>query len=292
MKDWRSHFVFNRSQQNGIFVLVTIIIVLQLLYFFYPFSAEKKSYPEEEEVAEQLQRSIDSAKQAAAEKVVAVTAEFNPNFISDYKGYTLGMSVAEIDRLHQHREQGLWINSAEEFQAVTKVSDSLLKVLSPSFRFPDFSRTTSVENKESKKAFLTPLPKADLNAATAEDLQRVNGIGEKLSVRIVNYRNSLGGFRGAVQLQDVYGLSPEVVKKTLDKFTVNEKEGGRLNINQVTLMQLVELPYLNYEQARAIIKYREERGEIENMEEFKQIENFPVEKLDRIALYLTIDRKN
>ena len=30
---------------------------------------------------------------------------FNPNFISDYKGYKLGMSIQEIDRLHQYRAQ-------------------------------------------------------------------------------------------------------------------------------------------------------------------------------------------
>ena len=140
--------------------------------------------------------------------------------------------------------------------------------------------------------FSEPLSKADLNTATAEDLRRVNGIGEKLSARIINYRNSLGGFRADFQLYDVYGLTPEVVERALQRFEVKKVAGDKLDLNEVTLMQLTELPYFNYEQARAIIKYREEVGEIRNMEELRQIRNFPIEKLDRIALYLTIDRKN
>lgn len=292
MNNWRSHFVFNRSQQNGIFVLVAIIVVLQLIYFFYPFSSEEPIDPQEEEIVLKLQRSIDSLKLVASEKESVETLPFNPNFISDHKGYLLGMSVTEIDRLHEHREKNLWVNSAEEFQEVTGVSDSMLKILAPAFRFPEFRQKTSEENKVSKMTFSAPLSKADLNTATAEELQQVNGIGEKLSARILNYRNSLGGFRGDLQLYDVYGLSPEVVQRALLRFEVKTKDFDKLDLNEVTLMQLTELPFFNYEQARAIIKYREEVGEIKNITELEQIKNFPIEKLDRIALYLTIDQKN
>ncbi|MCY2687489.1 ComEA family DNA-binding protein [Salinimicrobium sp. TH3] len=292
MNNWRSHFVFDRSQQNGIFVLVTLIVILQAVYFFYPFSSENPPNPEEEIIANQLQETIDSLKQDAVELDSLSVKSFNPNYISDYKGYMLGMSIAEIDRLHEHREQDHWVNSAEEFQEVTGISDSLLKILSPSFKFPDFRGKTFSENRASKKAFSAPLSKADLNSATAEELQQVNGIGEKLSARIVNYRNSLGGFRAGVQLKDVYGLSPEVVERVLQRFEVPKMAVEKWNLNEVSIIQLTELPFFNYEQARAVVKYREEVGEIKSMEELQQIKNFPFEKLDRIALYLTIDQEN
>jgi hypothetical protein len=50
---------------------------------------------------------------------------FNPNFITDFKGYKLGMSVQEIDLL-EYRKGNKYVNSPKEFQAVTQVSDSLL----------------------------------------------------------------------------------------------------------------------------------------------------------------------
>ena len=40
------------------------------------------------------------------------------------------MSVEEIDRLRAYRKQNKFVNSAEKFQKVTKVSDSLLSKLS------------------------------------------------------------------------------------------------------------------------------------------------------------------
>ena len=36
------------------------------------------------------------------------------------------------------RESNQWVNSAKEFQQVTKVSDSLLATISPYFKFPDW----------------------------------------------------------------------------------------------------------------------------------------------------------
>jgi hypothetical protein len=44
------------------------------------------------------------------------------NFISDYKGYKLGMSVQEIDLLAGFRKRTS-MNSSKEFQNVNKVSD-------------------------------------------------------------------------------------------------------------------------------------------------------------------------
>ncbi|MFD2516677.1 ComEA family DNA-binding protein [Salinimicrobium flavum] len=288
MKNWRSHFVLNRSQQNGIFLLVLVIILLQLVYFFYPFSSRGAGNEDQQQLVVELQRKLDSLKLVASEKDTVVTAPFNPNFISDYKGYTLGMTVDEIDRLHAYRANGSWINSAEDFRKVTGVSDSLLEVISPHFKFPEW-RETNLKKEMGQKTISEAVIKQDLNAATAEDLQRVYGIGEKLSERIVKYRESLGGFRHAIQLKDVYGLSPEVIDRVLKGFEVKESNLEKQDINSVTILQLSELPYFNYELARVVIKYRERKGEIQSFEELGQIKEFPVEKIDRIKLYLAID---
>ncbi|NJW55128.1 helix-hairpin-helix domain-containing protein, partial [Salinimicrobium sp. CDJ15-91] len=113
--------------------MIGIIILLQLVYFFYPFSSEVAEDPEQEQLVFQLQKEMDSLKQVRSQEISIPLKPFNPNFISDYKGYMLGMSLEEIDRLHEYRAQELWVNSAEEFQGVTGVSDSLLKILAPSF---------------------------------------------------------------------------------------------------------------------------------------------------------------
>lgn len=288
MTNFKSHFVFSKSQQNGIFLLILLIIIFQLVYWFYPFSSDDKVDAQQEKLVEQIQKRIDSLKQIASEEEVPKMAFFNPNFISDYKGYLLGMSVGEIERLHKYRESGKWINSAEDFQKVTNVSDSLLAEISPLFRFPDFISEAAKKQEVSKKAFSTPIIVADLNSATAEDLQVVNGIGEKLSARIVNYRNSIGGFRGIVQLKDVYGLSPEVIERVEQRFEV-KTSAVKKDIRSLSVLELSEMPYFNYELARATIKYLQANADISSFHELKEIKDFPSEKIDRIQLYLTID---
>ncbi len=289
MKNFKSHFAFNRSERNGIFLLVLVIIFLQLIYFFNPFSSEAGPTAEEQRLGKELQQSIDSLKQIAAEKDTLKMQPFNPNFISDYKGYVLGMSLEQIDRLQEYRSKDLWVNSSEEFQQVTGVSDSLLKKISPHFKFPDFKQKKLQENNSQKGHFSAVIEKQDLNTASAEELQKVNGIGEKLSARIVKYRQSIGGFRSEIQLQDVYGLQPEVLQRLYQRFEVKQKPSEKADFNTITVLELSEMPYFNYELARAVIDLRKKQGRIDTFESLGQIKDFPVEKIDRIKLYLAIN---
>ena len=132
------------------------------------------------------------------------------------------------------------------------------------------------------------LPKQDLNKASAEELQKIDGIGEKLSARIVKYRELLKGYRGEIQLTEVYGLSPEVIQRLTERFEVRNST-GKIDLNTATVLQLVEIPYFDYEMARKIVKLREEKGKFSSFDELRQIIGFPLEKFEGIKLYLAID---
>ena len=283
----KSHFVFSKSERNGIFLLVTIILVLQLAYWLIPFP--KDVAPKDTPELVRFQQKVDSLKQLKIKENTPKQYPFNPNFITDYKGYTLGMSTQEIDRLLAYRKQNKWVNSKKDFQDVTKVSDSLLNTFSHLFKFPDF-----ITNPKKKKVFtkdrqLSYKDKIDLNNATALQLQEVYGIGPYYSEKIIAYRTKLNGFSDNVQLKDVYGLEPDVINNILKKFTVKTPVNiKKININTAKVTDLSELPNLNYEIARQIIKYRELNGEFNDINQLKSIAEFPIEKFDRIQLYLTL----
>ena len=283
----KSHFVFSKSERNGIFLLVTIILVLQLAYWLIPFP--KGVAPKDTPELVRFQQKVDSLKQLKIKENTPKQYPFNPNFITDYKGYTLGMSTQEIDRLLAYRKQNKWVNSKKDFQDVTKVSDSLLNTFSHLFKFPDF-----ITNPKKKKVFakdrkLSYKDKIDLNKATALQLQEVYGIGPYYSEKIIGYRTKLNGFSDNVQLKDVYGLEPNVINNILKKFTVKTPVNiKKININTAKVTDLSELPNLNYEIARQIIKYRELNGEFNDINQLKSIAEFPIEKFDRIQLYLTL----
>jgi len=287
----KSHFKFTKGQRSGIFLLLLIIAVMQSLYFFADFSSKEVSINQDELIA--FQNEIDSLRLVEKETRQTKIFPFNPNYITDYKGYTLGMSPTEIDRLLKFRKQNKWVNSAKQFQEVTKVSESLLNSISPYFKFPEWvtnpkpSTSFDYQNNTPK----TFDQKIDLNTATAKQLQRVNGIGEKLSDRVIKFRNKFKeGFIADVQLQDVYGISPEVLKRLLNEFTVKTpRQIEKFNLNKVTIEQLVTIQHIDYEIAYEILDQRTLREGFKSLDELTKVKGFPVDKIEIIKLYLTLN---
>ncbi|MCB0464710.1 MAG: helix-hairpin-helix domain-containing protein, partial [Aequorivita sp.] len=221
---------------------------------------------------------------------------FNPNFITDYKGYTLGMSNEEIDRLLQYRKEDKWINSAADFKKVTDVSDSLLNELSPYFKFPEWVTNPKPKNNlkdyKSEKGFIEKpfAQKIDLNKSTEEQLQQVSGIGEALSKRIISYREKLGGFSNDIQLYSVYGLDPSVVQRILNLFTVKTpKEITKINVNKTSASDISTIPGISFEMAKKIWEYRRLREKIISLQELSKIEGMTERKLQLIQLYLSVE---
>jgi len=359
MKNLKSHFWYNKSQRNGILYLAITIIILQIVYLFVDFSSDNKTDLNSDELLV-FQAEIDSLKLIEIENRKPKTYPFNPSFITDYKGYKLGMSTKEIDKLLAHRKKGKYINSSKQFQQITGVSDSLLNKIKPFFKFPDWitnpkknnflkTKNNSFKGKKTdlnlaskidlqkisgvgeklsariikfktsiggyknteqlkkvyglkleiinnileryyikdEKTNTAKLEIQDLNTASASDLKSINGIGEKLSERIIKFRNTIQGFHYEDQLNEVYGLKPEVINRILKQFKILSKTSiSKLNINEATFKEILHLPYIDYELTKKIFEYKEEFAEFQSLEELKKIEGFPLEKYDRIVLYL------
>lgn len=289
-KTIKKYFNFSREQRTGILLLLGIIIVLQLIYFFVDFSSMSKTSPEKEHWLS-LQSQIDSMKKQKVDYIPKIYP-FNPNFISDYKGYKLGMSVAEIDRLLAFRKENKYVNSPKEFQAVTKVSDSLLNAISPYFKFPDW-----VNNKKEFAAYKKYPNSAfskkekiviiDINQATQEDLIKIYGIGEAISIRILKFKESLGGFVSMEQMSDVWGLSPEVIENLNTHFKVSVNPSvKKMDINNASIKELSLFPYFKYPISKNIVTFRSMNGDIKNYEDLTKIKGLSIEKAKIIALYL------
>jgi len=153
MNKFKSYFLFSREHRSGIFLLFAIIIVVQLGYFFLKDNFISKTTTAEDKAWLSVQNEIDSLKNSQATKKDTIYP-FNPNYIIDYKGYKLGMTIQEIDRLHAYRKKGKFVDSAEEFQQVTQVSNVFLPKVSPYFKFPDWVKNKTNVTSEKFHKFL------------------------------------------------------------------------------------------------------------------------------------------
>lgn len=291
MNNIKSHFKFSKQKRSGIFLLVLAIVIVQCIYWFVDFSKNEKTQPNTIQI-EAYQKEIDSLRKVALEAKKPKIFPFNPNFITDYKGYSLGLSNEEIDRLHQFRAKDQWVNSVKQFQDVTKVSDSVLANISPYFKFPDWvtnpkpkpSYSSSFQNTNQPKTYAQ---KIDLNIATVSQLRKVYGVGEKLSENIIKYRDKNGGFISEVELINIWGLSPEVIARIKNQFTVKTpRKIETFNLNTATRDQLVTIPHIDYEIANNILEERTLRDGFLIIEDLTKVEQFPSKKLEIIRLYL------
>lgn len=283
----KSHFRYTKNQRNGIFFLLIMIVFLQGIFFFVDFSSEETNEVSQTEIVS-FQQEMDSLKNVEAVKNIPRIYPFNPNFITDFKGHQLGMSTGEIDKLLAFRAQGKFINSTRQFQEITGINDSLLTVISPFFKFPDWITSGKTNGKQySNSKIEKSIVKKDINTASEEDLRIVNGIGEKLSKRIIDYRTKLQGFSFNDQIFEVWALDKEVADKVLQYFEVTKQPTiQKINVNTATFKEVLAIVYLDFELTKKIFNYKNQVAEIQSIEELKKIDGFPLEKFSRIALYL------
>ncbi len=289
MKNMKSHFWYTKSQRNGILLLIIVIVLFQIVHVFTSNIKSKSTLLTNNKVAA-LEKEIDSLKLEKEKKRSSYKlTPFNPNYISDFKGYKLGMSIEQIDRLHEFRKQQKFVNSIQEFQEVTKVSDSLLTKISPYFKFPSWVKNKERFNKKSTVASTKKhkYSSYDINEVTYRDLISVEAVNSKMANTIIKYRSKLQGFSYPNQLKEVWGMTTEAYKGILKTFKIIQKPKIlKVNVNTASFKEVLKLPYVNYELCKKIFDYRDEVAELQKISELRNIKDFPQNKYDRIVLYL------
>lgn len=149
---------------------------------------------------------------------------------------------------------------------------------------------TSVYNNQSTKAYISnklkPGVTIELNAADSAQLTTVRGIGASFAIRIIRYRNRIGGFCKKEQLKEVYELDSAKYAEIKDQLTVNPSAVIKVNINTISFASLRQSPYLSYKQASAIIEYRNQHGSYNSIDDVGNVAIITPNVLHKIEPYI------
>lgn len=126
----------------------------------------------------------------------------------------------------------------------------------------------------------------DLNNADTLTLQLLHGIGPVYARRIVRYRERLGGYVDLRQLLEVYGITPELVATIAPKLTLDSSAIRRIDVNHATLKELARHPYMEYYQARDIIRLRQGGIHFGSVDELRAVPSMADSTLQRLSPYL------
>lgn len=105
--------------------------------------------------------------------------------------------------------------------------------------------------------------KLDINEADSTSFLTLYGIGPVFAGRIVKYRKLLGGFYDCKQLLEVYGMDSLRYQGFISDIECKSIVLKNININTVGFKELLRHPYLDYENVKLIVNYRDKNGPID-----------------------------
>jgi competence protein ComEA len=131
----------------------------------------------------------------------------------------------------------------------------------------------------------------EVNSATAEDFEKLYGIGKVYAARIVTFRDKLGGFYSVNQLKDVWGIEDSTFQKFKKNLTIKPAKIQKLNINTATFEELTANPYFFSTVAKQIIGYRSKVKPFATVDDIKNlyyVRDHP-EQFNKMAPYVVIN---
>ena len=274
IKNW---FGFNRRERRSSIILLILIIIILLL---------RIAVPEKNIIVEDVTTSISdigSASEFDNNEVQSPVElfSFDPNTVQYDTLINLGFTKREAGTLIAYRNKGGKFRQPSDLRKVYGIEEVKAEKLIPFVEVK--TDTTNKDKFVSKKLQKTLI---DLNNCDSALLVTLPGIGPVLSVRIIKYRNLLGGFALVNQLKEVYGLPPETFEIIKGRVFADSSAIIGININTAGYKELSRLPYLENYEITSILKYRELKGRIEEMNDLTENKLLTVEKADNVSPYL------
>ena len=213
---------------------------------------------------------------------------FDPNTLSASGWKTMGVSTGTISTIQKYLSKGGHFYQASDLEKIYGLSPSLAAQLMPFVRIPAFS-SNRLNFSKSSAPFKKQASMLDVNEADSVAWETLPGIGPALSARIVKYRNQLGGFLDIQQIKEVYGLSDSVFERLQHRLVRGNANIQRLPLNTIDQATLQKHPYIRYSMARAIVRYREQHGPFDRVEDIKKAFLMQDSVFQKLQPYLTTE---
>jgi len=282
----KNYLAVSKKEWNGMVVLVILIaLVLALPYAYQLFAKDttkinEKDFDKAVALLSKIKADSSADKTPSDEKLAnPVLFDFNPNNLSEAQWKQLGLSERQIKIIKNYVSKGGHFYSNTDLQKIYGITPDDYKRLEPYIDIPQ--KEEYVSNK--LKAGAT----VEINAADSAKLTEVRGIGPSFAMRIIRYRDRLGGFYQKEQLKDVYGVDSAKYAEVKDQLTINPAAVTKLKINSISFESLRQFPYLTYKQVNAVIEYRTQHGNYNSINDIAAIAIITPEILHKIEPYLS-----
>lgn len=288
-----------RNQIIGAICLIAILIAVHLVIALV--SRRQPNMPISSELTDET---------TEPEKKKPLT--FDPNKSDSLTLLYNGLKPWQIRNLMKYRAKGGRFRNTDDFRRLYGLTDSAFLALKPYIRIDSsewVSRRDSIALMRHERDSLRHLadslrrdslypkkcshPKCDtiieLNAADTSDLQYIRGIGAYTAIRIVQYRNELGGYVSSEQVREITALRGVNLDSVIPHLTANPDSIHPLKVNYCSVERLQRHPYISFTQAKAIYTLRRNRLKLKDINDLKNLDCLTDSTLLRLSPYLSFE---
>jgi competence ComEA-like helix-hairpin-helix protein len=299
-KNLKELFSFTHNER----IAIAVLMIMLLIVFLYPYLATKTKT--ESDGFEEFKTLVDELERSAIEAESAKTLthsnnttrqtktdtkfelfDFDPNTADENTFMRLGFSQKQAASIINYRSKGAQFKTAADFKKLYVVSDETFARLQAHIKIAAITANSQPETAEkpstaTENTATRNVVFIEINSADTAELKKLKGIGSYYARQIVDYRNKLGGFANIEQLKEIRGIDSERFALFEKQAKANSSLIKKLNINNCTVKELAQHPYIGNYFARGIEQYRNIAGEIENLQQLineKVITSQQAEKL-------------
>ena len=277
---------FSKGERVAIITILAVILILILACLFRPSrqSLSDASLHNLDSLLALRQAAMELQQQQQAEKPQEIAElhpfPFNPNALTEDEWRQIGLTDRQIRNIMNYRAKGGKFYSKNDLGKLYTISEEDFAQLEPFIVLPEVARKptmkTDTEQKSGQEETAKPkdkktIPIVDLNTADSLALVELPQIGAYTAVRIIEFRDKLGGFVDKEQLRDVKGMDEARFAAIQPYIRIGEAETKKIDVNRADFKTLVHHPYLSYEQVKRIFNQREQRGMIKNWEQLEAL---------------------
>ena len=225
----------------------------------------------------------DEAKKNSTALDIKSKMVIDPNTANYQELTQAGFSGKTANTLIHYRSSGKTFTSMNDLIKIYGMNDSILNEVSSYVHFPEPVESPSLITKAPVTSIAIPFS-FDLNKADTTMLKSLPGLGHVLALRIISYREKLGGYFSIDQLKEVYGLQDTTIARFRSRLTVTDPY-KKIKINQDSLTMTYH-PYLAKKEAAIIQNYKLQHGAFKTIKDLDNLKAFDHSYWDRILPYL------
>src|SRR5687767_7242716 len=211
----------NKSKNNQAFMDTAWIDAVKKLEIKNEDSLNDSNQSSEDENANAYQWDKGKSSYNESETQKGELFYFDPNTITTSGWKRLGLRHKTIQTIEKYLSKGGHFYKPGDLQKIYSLKTEEYERLEPYIRIE--SKTSSAnehfvsskpkDESQASKTHAARYSSIDINAADTSAFISLPGIGSKLALRIVNFRDKLGGFYSVDQVGETYGLPDSTFQK-------------------------------------------------------------------------------